>query len=188
MPPRSRIGSGRGSPDRSPARDQHRIAEPDRDAQAPRGARARGLRRRTDVRPERQRRALEQRSAEDRRGQGEAGDRGRVRARHRGRRPHARRARRDREAEPPARRRDEPEALPGHVPRLPAEADVLKALEAAVKGKERLVHSGRELYAWHPDGIGRSKLAALLGGPRLGVAATSRNWTTVTALLELARE
>ncbi len=67
-------------------------------------------------------------------------------------------------------------------------ADVLTELEAAVKGKERLVHSGRELYAWHPDGIGRSKLAALLGGPRLGVAATSRNWTTVTALLELARE
>ena len=68
------------------------------------------------------------------------------------------------------------------------EADALRALDAAVTGKERLVHSGRELYAWHPDGIGRSKLAALLVGPRLGVVATSRNWTTVTALLDLAGE
>jgi uncharacterized protein (DUF1697 family) len=64
--------------------------------------------------------------------------------------------------------------------------DVLEMLEAAAAGGERLVASGRELYSWHPNGVGRSKLAALLAGPRLGVTATARNWTTVTTLLALA--
>lgn len=65
-------------------------------------------------------------------------------------------------------------------------AEVLSKLEAAAAGKERVVHVGRELYAWHPDGVARSKLAALMAGKGLGVTATARNWTTVTKLLELA--
>jgi uncharacterized protein (DUF1697 family) len=59
--------------------------------------------------------------------------------------------------------------------------------EAAVES-ERVVVSGREIYAWHPDGVARSKLWALLAGKQLGVTATSRNWTTVTKLLELPDE
>jgi len=66
--------------------------------------------------------------------------------------------------------------------------DTLAKLEAAAAGGEQLVASGRELFTWHPNGVGRSKLAALLAGPRLGVTATARNWTTVTTLLELADE
>jgi len=65
-------------------------------------------------------------------------------------------------------------------------AEVLEKLEAAAAGEERVVLVGRELYAWHPDGVGRSKLAALMSGKGLGVTATARNWTTVTKLLELA--
>jgi uncharacterized protein (DUF1697 family) len=65
-------------------------------------------------------------------------------------------------------------------------AEVLRKLEAAAAGKERVVHSGRELYAWHPGGQARSKLAALVAGKGLGVTGTARNWTTVTKLLELA--
>jgi uncharacterized protein (DUF1697 family) len=65
-------------------------------------------------------------------------------------------------------------------------AEVLRKLEAAAAGKERVVHSGRELYAWHPGGQARSKLAALMAGKGLGVTGTARNWTTVTKLLELA--
>jgi uncharacterized protein (DUF1697 family) len=45
---------------------------------------------------------------------------------------------------------------------------------------------GREIYARFPNGIGTSKLAVVLGGLRLGVTPTARNWTTVTKLLELA--
>jgi uncharacterized protein (DUF1697 family) len=66
--------------------------------------------------------------------------------------------------------------------------DVVKKLAELATPPEKLVHVGRELYAWHPDGIGRSKLAAKLSGPGLGVVATARNWATVTKLLELADE
>jgi len=64
--------------------------------------------------------------------------------------------------------------------------EVVERLEALAAGKERLAAHGRELYAWHPNGVGRSKLAAGLAAKDLGVAATARNWATVTALLEIA--
>jgi uncharacterized protein (DUF1697 family) len=67
-------------------------------------------------------------------------------------------------------------------------AAVKRALEAAVVEPEQLAVQGREVYAWHPKGVARSKLWSLLAGPKLGVDATSRNWTTVTKLLELADE
>jgi uncharacterized protein (DUF1697 family) len=51
---------------------------------------------------------------------------------------------------------------------------------------ERVVAIGRELYAWHPDGVARSKLWARLAGRKLGVTGTARNWTTVTSLLTMA--
>jgi uncharacterized protein (DUF1697 family) len=66
------------------------------------------------------------------------------------------------------------------------DAATVAKLEAARAGDERLVVAGRELYAWHPEGVGRSKLATLLAGRGLGTTATARNWTTVTSLLALA--
>jgi uncharacterized protein (DUF1697 family) len=63
---------------------------------------------------------------------------------------------------------------------------VVRRIEEAADPKERVVVEGREIYAWHPDTIARSKLWALLAGQDLGVTATARNWTTVTKLLELA--
>jgi uncharacterized protein (DUF1697 family) len=73
--------------------------------------------------------------------------------------------------------------LDGKLPR-----EMLKRLEAAAVESERFVVRGREVYAWHPAGVARSKLWALLAGRGLQVTATSRNWTTVTKLLELADE
>jgi uncharacterized protein (DUF1697 family) len=64
--------------------------------------------------------------------------------------------------------------------------EIVRKLEALAEGDEQLVADGRELYAWHPDGVARSKLWAALAGRGLGVTATARNWTTVTKLLELA--
>jgi uncharacterized protein (DUF1697 family) len=64
--------------------------------------------------------------------------------------------------------------------------EVVRRIEAAADPKERVVVDGREIYAWHPDTIARSKLWALLAGQSLGVTATARNWTTVTKLLEVA--
>lgn len=66
--------------------------------------------------------------------------------------------------------------------------DVVRKLEEVAAPSERLVVSGREVYAWHPAGVARSKLWAMLAGRGLGVTATARNWTTVTSLLALADE
>jgi len=70
--------------------------------------------------------------------------------------------------------------------KLPAE--VVRKLEEVAAPSERFVVNGREVYAWHPAGVARSKLWAMLAGRGLGVTATARNWTTVTTLLGLADE
>jgi uncharacterized protein (DUF1697 family) len=62
---------------------------------------------------------------------------------------------------------------------------VAREVEEAAAREERVVISGREVYAWHPKTIARSKLWSKLAGKTLGVTATSRNWATVEALLEL---
>ena len=73
---------------------------------------------------------------------------------------------------------------------LAAELDreAVSKLEASAAPTEQFVVSGREVYAWHPETIARSRLWNLLAGQGLGVTATSRNWTTVTKLLALANE
>jgi uncharacterized protein (DUF1697 family) len=67
-------------------------------------------------------------------------------------------------------------------------AAVTRALEAADLAPERVAVRGREIYAWHANGIQRSPLAKLLTDAKLGVTATARNWNTVTKLLALADE
>jgi uncharacterized protein (DUF1697 family) len=64
--------------------------------------------------------------------------------------------------------------------------ETLEKVSSLAVDPERLVAIGRELYAWHPEGVARSKLWAGLAGKGLGVTATARNWTTVTTLLEMA--
>ena len=68
--------------------------------------------------------------------------------------------------------------------KLPAK--VVQELEDAGAPEEQVVAAGREVYAWHPRTIARSKLWSKLAGKGLGVTATSRNWATVEALLALA--
>lgn len=68
------------------------------------------------------------------------------------------------------------------------EAETVRSIAALALAPERLVAIGRELYAWHPDGVARSRLWTRLAGRGLGVTATARNWTTVTNLLALADE
>lgn len=46
----------------------------------------------------------------------------------------------------------------------------------------------REVYVHYPNGMGRSKLTAAVIEKALGVAATGRNWNTVTKLVELAEQ
>lgn len=66
---------------------------------------------------------------------------------------------------------------------------VAERLNELASGNERVAVGEREIYAWHPDGVARSKLALELGGAKgvgRGVIPTARNWTTVLTLLEMA--
>ena len=64
----------------------------------------------------------------------------------------------------------------------------IKRLREVATDSEAVTVKGREIYVWHPDGVARSKLWNALGGKGLGVLATTRNWTTVKALLAMAQE
>jgi uncharacterized protein (DUF1697 family) len=61
-------------------------------------------------------------------------------------------------------------------------------LTSADVAPERVVAAGRELFSWHPGGVGRSELAKLLQPKRLGMAASARNWRVVEQLTALATE
>jgi uncharacterized protein (DUF1697 family) len=71
--------------------------------------------------------------------------------------------------------------------RKPA-AKVVRELESWDVAPEQLVVRERELYAWYPSGMQKSKLARMLSDKDLGVVATARNWNTVTKLLAIADE
>jgi uncharacterized protein (DUF1697 family) len=60
----------------------------------------------------------------------------------------------------------------------------LAALYAQTWTPEQVEVAGKEIYSWHPNGQGRSPLAAGLGKLKLRGAVTTRNWNTV---LELKR-
>ena len=82
---------------------------------------------------------------------------------------------------------DSPEGLrqPFEKLRLSPQASHIPGFARSHESERIAVH-GREVYAWHPDGVARSKLWNALAGKGLGVTATARNWTTVCKLLEMA--
>lgn len=63
-------------------------------------------------------------------------------------------------------------------------ADQVKALAARSFPPDEFAVVGREVYLHCPDGYGRSKLNNAFFEKQLGVSATTRNWRTVTALVE----
>jgi len=68
------------------------------------------------------------------------------------------------------------------------EQAALDSLSGLVAPQERLAATRLELYAWHPDGVSRSKLWNAIAAGRLGASVTTRNWSTVTSLLALASD
>lgn len=61
----------------------------------------------------------------------------------------------------------------------------LEALQTAYHGHEEIVLTGKELYLYYPDGIGRSKLTNSLIEKKLKTAGTARNWNTVLQLQKM---
>ncbi len=63
----------------------------------------------------------------------------------------------------------------------------IKALETLATSRERFRVLNREVYLYCPGGYGTSKLANTTIEKKLSVVATTRNWRTVNALLEMAK-
>jgi uncharacterized protein (DUF1697 family) len=71
-------------------------------------------------------------------------------------------------------------------PRAAAQAALLE-WHRAKKLKELVEIRGAEIYLYYPDGVGRSKLTNAVIENKLDVAGTSRNWNTVTKLVEAGK-
>jgi uncharacterized protein (DUF1697 family) len=61
-------------------------------------------------------------------------------------------------------------------------APAVKALQAAIKGRERVRVTGKDAYFVYPDGVGTSKLTITIIEKMLGTRGTARNWNTVLKL------
>ena len=64
--------------------------------------------------------------------------------------------------------------------------DAVRALQAAIVGRELVAASGRQAYIVYSDGIGRSLLTPNIVDAKLGQRGTGRNWNTVLKLAALA--
>jgi uncharacterized protein (DUF1697 family) len=69
----------------------------------------------------------------------------------------------------------------------PAAFDI-KTIDAKKQGDEEIVISGKAVYLYCPHGYGKTKLTNTFLESKLQVAATTRNWKTVTELLKIARQ
>jgi uncharacterized protein (DUF1697 family) len=67
-------------------------------------------------------------------------------------------------------------------------ANAVKALQAAITGRERVRGEGKQAYIVYPDGIGRSRVTNAFIEKKLGSRGTGRNWNTVLKLGALAVE
>jgi uncharacterized protein (DUF1697 family) len=91
-------------------------------------------------------------------------------------------------ANPFLRRGEDPDKL--HVVFLEGPAEgALDDVDLPAFAPEEAVATGREVYLFLPDGMGRSKLAVEIGRKgRPAKEGTARNWRTVTRLLAMAGE
>jgi uncharacterized protein (DUF1697 family) len=81
----------------------------------------------------------------------------------------------------------EPKTLHVHFLASEPNSPDLDALERIKGEREQFALKDGFFYLYAPEGIGRSKLAAN-AEKLLGVAATSRNWRTVSKILAMANE
>ena len=80
----------------------------------------------------------------------------------------------------------EAERDPGHLVLVclkdAPDKTAVTALQKAIKGREVVRAVGRQAYVVYPDGIGHSKLTAVMIEKWLGTRGTGRNWNTVLKL------
>ena len=71
--------------------------------------------------------------------------------------------------------------VPGSAPRRYSMGSLIKSY----LGPEELHITGKAMYIYYPDGIGRSKLTNTLIEKKLKTPGTARNWNTVLQLQKL---
>lgn len=76
-----------------------------------------------------------------------------------------------------------------HVTFLADQCDPTRiaSIQVPGSGPDKFRIAGREVYLYCPEGYGETKLNNVFWERKLRVAATTRNWNTVTKLLQLAR-
>ena len=86
--------------------------------------------------------------------------------------------------------RKEAELDPAHLVvmllKSPPRAEDVAALQEGISGPEIVQAKGRQLYAFYPKGIGRSRLTNAVIERKLG-RCTGRNWNTVLKLAIVAK-
>jgi uncharacterized protein (DUF1697 family) len=87
----------------------------------------------------------------------------------------------------PREARDDPARLAVVFMKSAPSPAAVKRLAAVISGREVVGASGRHLYAYYPDGMGRSKLSNQMIERHLGASGTARNWNTVLRLEALLR-
>jgi uncharacterized protein (DUF1697 family) len=70
----------------------------------------------------------------------------------------------------------------------PADAKRVKAIDPAPFAPDEFVVHGREVFLRCPNGYGRTKINNTFFERKLATQATTRNWRTVTTMLEWASE
>jgi uncharacterized protein (DUF1697 family) len=65
-------------------------------------------------------------------------------------------------------------------------ANAVKALQAAITGRETIRAKGHHAYIVYPDGVGKSKLTTAVIDKHLGTRGTARNWNTTLKIAALA--
>jgi len=61
------------------------------------------------------------------------------------------------------------------------------SLSKSHKGPEMVEMRGPEIYLYYPEGVGRSKLTNAVIEGKLRTSGTSRNWNTLTKIVEVGR-
>ncbi len=61
----------------------------------------------------------------------------------------------------------------------------IEAVRGFAVGDERLIETPHALWFWHPEGIGKSKMAEKASQVRLLGRGTARNWNTVLKLADM---
>ena len=81
--------------------------------------------------------------------------------------------------------KSDPARLHVHFLKAPADVARISSLNEAIRGREVVKGTGREIFIHFPDGAGASKLTGAVIERHLGARGTSRNWNTVTKLAEM---